>query len=188
VSASATAAQGVRVKGIYAHLDCLLTGIERLKHEGLTGFHVLSPLPRHEILDAVYEGRPSPVRWWTLTGGVTGLSIGILLPSLTAIQWPMINPGGKPVVSLPPYAILMFECTILFGALFTFAGLIFNCGLPGFFLDKALQDPRVSDDKFGIVFTSASDADQEKILAILRASGAIEVTSGDDTIYEVPNA
>jgi hypothetical protein len=30
----------------------------------------------------------------------------------------MINPGGKPVVSLPPFAVIMFECTILFGALF----------------------------------------------------------------------
>jgi hypothetical protein len=175
------------VKGIYAHLDCLLTGIERLKDEGLTGFQVLSPLPRHEILDAVYEGRPSPVRWWTLTGGVTGISFGILLPSLTAIQWPMINPGGKPVVSIPPYAILMFECTILFGALFTFAGLIYNCGLPAFGLDDALKDPRVSDDKFGIVFTSATDSDQDRIMDILRVSGAIEVTSGDDTVYEVPN-
>ncbi|MCB9681355.1 MAG: DUF3341 domain-containing protein [Alphaproteobacteria bacterium] len=177
-----------RVKGIYAHLDCMLTGIEKLKAEGLTGFQVLSPLPRHEILEAVYEGRPSPVRWWTLTGGVTGITIGFLLTSLTAIQWPMINPGGKPNVPLPPYAVIMFECTILLGALFTGMGMMVHTGLPGFWLDKALQDPRVSDDKFGIVFLRASEKDVERIQSILRASGAIEVTSGDDTVYEVPNA
>jgi hypothetical protein len=33
----------------------------------------------------------------------------------------MINPGGKPVMSLVPFAVIMFECTILFGALFTAA-------------------------------------------------------------------
>lgn len=188
MSASEAADSGVRIKGMYAHLDCLLTGIERLKHEGLGGFQVLSPLPRHEILEAMYEGRPSPVRWWTLSGAVSGLTIGFLLTSLTAIQWPMINPGGKPVVSVPPYAVIMFECTILFGALFTFMGLISNCGLPGFFLDRALQDPRASDDMFGIVFLGASEKDKERILDILRKSGAVDVTSGDATVYEVPNA
>lgn len=188
MSAPAKAVTSTRVKGIYAHLDLFLTGIEQLKAEGLTGFEVLSPLPRHEILDAVYEGRPSPVRWWTLTGGVTGITVGLLLTSLTAIQWPMINPGGKDVVALPPYAVIMFECTILLGALATGLALLVHCGLPGFWLDPALKDPRVSDDKFGIVFLRASDAQKERITSVLHASGAIEVTTGDDTVYEVPNA
>ena len=187
-SANVAAQAHTRIKGMYAHLDCLLTGIERLKHEKLTGFQVLSPLPRHEILDAVYEGRPSPVRWWTLSGAVFGLNIGFLLTSLTAMQWPMINPGGTPTVSLPPQAVIMFECTILFGALFTLLGLITHTGLPGWFLDKSLQDPRASDDKFGIVFLRASKKDEARISEILRSSGAIEVTTGDDTVHEVPNA
>jgi hypothetical protein len=187
VSSVDTAPATTRVKGIYAHLDALITGIERLKAEGLDGFQVLSPLPRHEILEAIYEGRPSPVRWWTLTGGVMGITVGFLLTSLTAIQWPMINPGGKPVVSLPPYAVIMFECTILFGALFTGLGMIVHTGLPGWGLDVALKDPRTSDDKFGIVFLRASEADRARIESVLHGSGAIEVTHGDATLYEVPN-
>jgi len=180
-------ANTVRIKAIYAHLDCMLTGIDRLKRGGYSGFDTLSPLPRHEIEEAMYEGRPSPVRWWTLAGGITGISVGFLLPALTAIQWPMINPGGKPVVALLPYAVIMFECTILLGCLFTGAGMLVHAGLPGFFLDKSLQDPRVSDDKFGIVFTAANSADREMIMELLSGSGAIEVTSGADAIYEVPN-
>lgn len=189
MSAPAAAAPATtRVKGIYAHLDCLLAGIEDLKKEGVRGFEVLSPLPRHEILDAMSEGRPSPVRWWTLIGGITGLTAGLLLTSLTAAQWPMINPGGKPVVALPPYAVIMFECTILFGALFTALGAVVHTGLPGWWLDKALKDPRCSDDKFGIVFLRAQEADTDKIVEVLRATGAVEITTGDDTEYEVPNA
>lgn len=176
------------IKGIYAHLDCLLTGIERLKKAGVQGFDVTSPLPRHEIEEAIYEGRPSPVRWWTMTGAIIGVTVGFLLPALTHSQWPMINPGGKPVVALAPFAIIMFECTILLGAAFTFFGMIFHTGLPAWKLSKAIKDPRFSDDKFGIIFNTASSADEAKIVDILNATGAIEVTTGDQTTYEVPNA
>jgi hypothetical protein len=188
MSAPAVAARGTRVKAIYNHLDCFLTGVDRLKRAGFTGFEVMAPLPRHEIEEVIYEGRPSPVRWWTLTGAITGLTFGFLLTSLTHAEWPMINPGGKPVVSLVPFAVIMFECTILFGGLMTFLGMIVHCGLPGFFLDKAIQDPRVTDASFGIVFTRAHERDKQKITQILSASGAVEVTTDDDTIYEVANA
>ena len=177
----------VRLKAVYAHLDSLLTGIDRLKKAGIRGFDVLGPLPRHEIEEIVYEGQPSPIRWWTLIGAITGITCGILITSLSHSDWPMINPGGKPVVSLPPFAIIMFECTILAGGWFTLFGMIVHTGLPSFFLDKALQDPRYTDDKFGIVFTRARTADQARIVDILRGTGAVEVTSGDETIYEVPN-
>jgi molybdopterin-containing oxidoreductase family membrane subunit len=167
----------------------LLTGVDRLQRAGVTGYTVMAPLPRHEIEEMVYNGRPSPVRWWTLTGAVTGMTFGFSLPALTHSQWPMINPGGKPVVALPPFAIIMFECTILFGALATFAGMIFHAGLgAAWFLDPAIQDPRVTDESFGIVFTNADHGDVERIKEILEGSGAVEVTTGKDTIYEVPNA
>ncbi len=176
-----------RVKGIYAHLDCLLTGVDRLKKADLKGWTVLAPLPRHEIEEMVYEGKPSPVRWWTLTGAICGLTTGLLLTSITHATWPMINPGGKPTVAPIPFAVIMFECTILFGALATFAGWIFNCGLPAWFLDKSLHDPRVTDESFGIVFTNANAEDVDRIQEILKGSGAVEVTTGEQTFYEVPN-
>jgi hypothetical protein len=178
----------VPIKAVYAHLDAMLTGIDRLKRANLGGFDVVSPLPRHEILELVYEGKPSPVRWWTLSGACAGITSGFLITSLTMSKWPMVNPGGKPVVSLPPFAIIMFECTILAGALFTLAGMFVHSGLPAIFLEKSIQDPRYSDDKFGIVFCGANETDRDRIVEILRASGAIEVTTGDDTHYEVPNA
>jgi hypothetical protein len=178
----------VRVKAVYAHLDSMLTGIDRLKKAQFSGFSTAAPLPRHEIEEIVYEGQPSPVRWWTLTGGITGITIAVLLQSLTHSDWPMINPGGKPVVALPPFAIVMFECTVLLGSLFTLLGFFVHAGLPSFFLDKSVQDPRWTDDKFGIVFANANAADAPRIVEILKASGASEVTTGDDTHYEVPNA
>lgn len=185
---SAAPTGSTRVKAVYAHFDAFLTGIDRLKHGGYSGFDVAAPLPRHEIEELVYEGQPSPVRWWTLSGALTGITTGFLLQALTHSAWPMVNPGGKPVVSLPAFAIVMFECTILGGSLFTLLGMIVHTGLPSFWLDEAIQDPRFTDDKFGIVFTHAASADVDALVALLRGSGAIEVTTGDDTVYEVPNA
>ncbi len=180
-------APAIRIKAVYEHLDCLLTGIERLKRGGFSGFTVQAPLPRHEIEEAMYEGRPAPVRWWTLGGAIVGITTGFLLTSLTHADWPMINPGGKPVVALVPFAVIMFECTILFGALATFAGMLFHAGLPSFWFDRALQDPRVTDASFSITFLKAPTKDRDRITDVLRQSGAVEVTTGDDTIYEVPN-
>jgi molybdopterin-containing oxidoreductase family membrane subunit len=177
-----------RVKAVYDHLDCLLTGVDRLKRAGFTGFTVQAPLPRHEIEEIMYEGRPSPVRWWTLTGAMTGVTTGFLLTSLTHAAWPMINPGGKPVVAIVPFTVIMFECTILFGALATFAGMLFHCGLPSYGLDRAVQDPRVTDASFAITFTAARPEDVDRIRSLLEGTGAIEVTVGRDTFYEVPNA
>ncbi len=176
-----------RIKAVYSHLDCLLTGVDRLKHAGYDGFVVQAPLPRHEIEEMVYEGKPSPVRWWTLTGAITGITAGFLITSLTHSAWPMINPGGKPVVAVVPFAVIMFECTILFGALMTGLGMIVHCGLPSFWLDRSLKDPRMTDASFGITFPKAPAVDRERITELLQGTGAIEVTIGTDTFYEVPN-
>jgi hypothetical protein len=179
---------GVRIKAVYEHLDCLLTGVERLKQAGVSGYVVQAPLPRHEIEQVMYEGQPSPVRWWTLIGAVTGLTTGFLLTSLTAAEWPMINPGGKPVVAIVPYTVILFECTILFGGLATLLGLLFHAGLPAVGLDRATRDPRFTDASFGITFASAPAEDKDRITGLLEGTGAVEITTGADTIYEVPNA
>src|SRR5438876_1910814 len=34
--------------------------------------------------------------------------------------------GGKPIGSIPPYVVIMFEMTVLFGALSTILGIAFN--------------------------------------------------------------
>ena len=180
-------APAIRIKAVYSHLDTLLTGIDRLKKAGITGFTVQAPLPRHEIEEIMYEGKPPPVRWWTLIGAMCGTTTGFLLTSLTHAAWPMINPGGKPVVAVVPFTVIMFECTILFGALATFAGMLFHAGLPSFWLDKSLQDPRMSDASFGITFTKARPKDKDRITQLLQQTGAVEVTTGAETIYEVPN-
>ncbi|MCB9758686.1 MAG: DUF3341 domain-containing protein [Alphaproteobacteria bacterium] len=164
------------IKGVFAHLDTLLTGIERLRKAGYSDFTVTSPIPRHEIEEAIYEGRPSPVRWWTLTGGLTGGTVGFTLASLSSAVWPMTLPGGKPVVSVPPFIVITFECTVLFGGLMTLLGLIFHCRLPAFNLDIEVCDPRYTLDRFGLVVHGVGAEKMGSVSELLNNAGADEVS------------
>jgi hypothetical protein len=164
------------IKGVFAHLDCLLTGIDRLEKAGYDNMIVASPLPRHEIEEIMYKGKPSPVRWWTLIGGVIGGITGFALSSLTALDWPMAIPGGKPLVAIPPYIILVFECTILFAGIATLLAMLYHCRIPTNSMEVEICDPRFSDDHFGLVLKNVDPARQAEASRILEGAGAIEVT------------
>lgn len=167
------------VKGVYAHLDCLVDGIDAVKKAGAKDqMTVVAPLPRHEIEHLLYEGRPSPVRWFTMCGALFGGTMGFSLASITHLNWPMIIPAGKPLVSIPAFIVITFESTVLWGCLFTFVGMLLNCKLPAMKLNHAIKDPRFSDDHFGIVVEGVSGEQAGKIKSALSHTGAIEVTEG----------
>lgn len=166
------------IKAVYKHLDSLMTGIAELKAAGYKNPTVLTPFPRHEVEDLLYEGEPSPVRWFTLVGGMTGATLAFSLCSLTHMNWPMILPGGKPVVSIPPFLVITFEGTILWGSLFTFIAMMLFTRLPARNLPKAVEDPRFSNDRFGIVLENVGSQDEHKIKHLLHHSGAEEVSGG----------
>ena len=163
------------VKGVYAHLDSLLEGIEALKTRGIRDIIVTSPLPRPEIEEMIYEGRPSPVRWFTLCGSLFGGISGFSVASFTALNWPMIMPAGKPLVSIPPYLVITSEATVLWGCFATLLGMLIHCRLPADDLQIEVQDRRFSDDVFGLIVNGLSDEDADKVRGILSDTGAYEV-------------
>ena len=93
----------------------------------------------------------------------------------------MVLPGGKPIVSIPPYIVLTFECMVLWGGLATLLGLIFHCRLPSFGLPVELEDPRYGDDKFGILVQGVDANAREELSQLLEDVGAIEVIDGGAT-------
>src|SRR6185295_15700695 len=105
-------------------LDSTVEAIEELKRSGHREFTVYSPLPRHELEHAL-DQPVSPVRAFTLVGGIAGCSIGAWIALYMSYDWPLIV-GGKTIGSIPPYVVIMFEMTVLFGALTTLLGVIFN--------------------------------------------------------------
>ena len=163
------------VLAVFPQLDTTLDAIKKLRAAGHTDFTVYSPIPRHEIEDAL--GQPvSPVRMFTLVGGIAGCSIGAWITLWMSADWPIVT-GGKPVGSIPPYVVIMFEMTILFGALSTILGILFNSAFAARRAGTILYDPRFTNDRFGIFVPAGSDkaAAAEKLL---RDAGAEEVRRG----------
>lgn len=171
------------VKSAYAHLDCLVEAIDQLKQAGIRQPRIVvtSPLPRHEIEEQLYGGRPSPVRWFTLFGAIFGGTGGFAVASLTHLNWPMIIPAGKPLVSIPAFLVITFEATVLFGCLFTLIGMVLMCRLPANDLQVEVTDPRFSDDHFGLVVNDCSPDEALKVRAILEQTGAVDVSGMEAT-------
>lgn len=163
------------ILGVYDQPDPLVDVIKRLKNRGYDSLEVYSPAPFAEIDDAVIE-KPSRVRIFTLIGGLVGAFTGFFITIWMSNDWPIMI-GGKPFSSIPPYVIISFELTVLFGGLMTLVGLLAVGGLPyGKFgvHDKAYSD-RFSAEEFGLVVECA-DRDVAEVDALMRAHAAKEVS------------
>ena len=160
------------VLGVFGHLDATLEAIGRLRGGGHTDFTVYSPIPRHEIEDALAQPE-SPVRMFTLIGGIAGCAIGAWITLYMSYDWPIVL-GGKPIGSIPPYVVIMFEMTVLFGALSTILGIGFNALFAARRLGTVAWDARFTNDKFGI-FVPCAPERQGQVEALLRGTGAEEV-------------
>jgi len=163
------------VLAVFGHLDAAVDAIHQLKRDGHKDFTVYSPLPRHELEDALAQP-VSPVRMYTLIGGISGCAIGTWITLYMSYDWP-VQVGGKTIGSIPPYVVIMFEMTVLFGALTTLLGIAFNILLATRHQGTIAYDPRFTNDKFGI-FVPASRAHAVPLEALLKRCGAEEVRHG----------
>lgn len=157
--------------GSFSCLDSLLQAIERLQQEGYGELQALSPVPHHAI-DKALEKPASPVRFFTLVGCLLGAATGFGLTIATALSYPLIV-GGKPIVSMPPFLIIVFELTILFGGLLTLGGMLLHARLPRVHVVPAYQ-PRFSEDRFGL-WVRCEEKDYERVTSLLQSAGAEEV-------------
>lgn len=165
-----TQATATGILGVFSDLDATLRSVRALQKEGFVELTIYSPTTRHEIAAATETGA-SPVRLWTLLGGIAGGLSGFALTIFTSLAWPL-RTGAKPIVSIPPFVIIAFELTILLGALGAVLGFLVSAGLPHKIGNPA-YDPRFSDDRFG-VFVRCPDR-SEAAQQILRGAGAEEV-------------
>ena len=154
----------------FVHIDAAVDAIRALRAMGLRDLVVYSAAPNHEIEEALNH-RVSPVRLFTLIGGLSGCTAGFAMTIWMSYDWPVLV-GGKPTAAIPPYVVIAFELTILLGALITVAAVGFFSVL----MDKrgVAYDPRFSDDQIGI-FVPAPPDQRAAVEQLLRSAGAVEV-------------
>ena len=157
------------VLAAFRHVDAATDSIKALKELGRKDFIVYTPVPNVEVAAAIGH-KVSPVRLWTLIGGLLGVTTGFAMTLWMSYDYPIVV-GGKPIGSVVPYVVIGFELTILFGALATLAGVAFNAwktNQPGPF------DPRFTNDKIGIFVPCVEDG-KGPIEELLTSKGAEEV-------------
>lgn len=160
------------VIGRYTDFGAFVASLRALREMGYAKrLHAYSPVPRHEIDEALAPG-PSEVRYFTLAGCLMGLVAGAALTVTTSLAMNVIT-GGKPIISIPPFIIIMFELTILLGGLITFVGFLSQGGVPSFRTPRTWDD-RFSGDMFGVA-VSSSRQESEKLARLMGELGASEV-------------
>ncbi len=161
------------IAGIWLDEHKLVEAARKTRQAGYTKFEAISPFPLHGIDEAM--GIPfSFIPWITFIFGLAGFSFGVWFTWWTsAVDWPVII-GGKPMWSIPAFVPVMFELTILFGALSSVGALIFVCGLPK--VDPPVIDPDLSSHKFAL-FVPEDDKgfNAANIEQLFREMGAVEV-------------
>ena len=98
----------IRLLAVFAYLDDLLAAIRTDEAAGPARSSTSNRLSRNREIAALMKERPSPVRFFTLTGGILGILSGYGLAVYTAWQWSFVV-SGKPPIPLVPYVISLFR-------------------------------------------------------------------------------
>lgn len=154
----------------FAHIDLACDAIRSLRQQGRRNLTVYTSHPNHEVEEAVGHTN-SPVRMFTLLGGVTGCTAGFAMTIWMSRDWPLLV-GGKAIAPVVPYVVIAFELTVLIGSLLTLFGVAALCFPRA--VRKVAFDGRFSDDLIGI-FVPASGADVDAVTTFFRDAGAVEV-------------
>lgn len=163
----------------FDYLDSTVDAIHALRKAGHSEIVAYTPYPEHHIEEALGWGQ-SPVRVWTLVGGLTGAATGFAFTAFTSMDWPLVT-GGKPILSMPAYVVIAFELTILFGALSTVIGLFINSRLP-YVKPMVHYDPEFSAGRFGL-FVPVTDENVTQVREILEQSEPAELREQGDAAH-----
>lgn len=122
---------GSPIYGIMAEFETatdLVSAARRTREAGFKKFDAYSPLPLHELDDAM-DLHDNRVSIFTFLGGVAGGSLGFGLCCWCALAFPL-DIGGRPLISVPMFIPITFELTILLGGLTAGISMLLMNGLP----------------------------------------------------------
>ena len=104
------------VLGLYTEEDAAADALDNLRDAGFeeNEYEILTGTPYPEGTFGEAEPHHNLYRW-PLIGAACGFTGGLIITAGTQMAYPLIT-GGKPILSIPPMAIIMYEGTML-GAL-----------------------------------------------------------------------
>ena len=161
-----------KLMGLFQEPEQVASAMTQLKDDGFPA----------EDLD-VYSGSPFPegsfgehepetrLYMFPLVGALVGFAIGLLWTAGTQISYPLVT-GGKPLLSIPPMTIIMYENTMLGAIIFTVLGVLFESRLPRRKL--GLYDERITEGYIGVIVDCPEDR-AAQAESLLTGAGAEEI-------------
>ncbi len=165
------------IMGTFAYEEDFLAAAEKLTTSGFDNISLLSPVPLVEAQKVLGLGK-SPVRRFSLAGAIIGAIAGFAMSVGTALVF-ILPTGGRAIITIPPYLIITYEMTILFGVLFTLMGFHFVSGLPAW-RDRPYMEA-ANIDRFVVVVEGADGEQAAKAETIIRQAGADEIRHVEDS-------
>jgi hypothetical protein len=157
--------------GLFHDPGSALAAAARLRDAGFRAPDLISPMPLHGVEEALGQKR-SVIRRFTFFGGIVGGLSGFALAAGTAIVY--LHPtGGRPIIPFPPFLIITYEMTILFGILATVIGFLVSARLP--VIRERVYVPEAAVDRFAVTVACEGHEPMKRATAILREAGAEQV-------------
>ena len=165
------------ILGTFAFEEDFIAAAKNLTSSGFDNISLLSPVPLEEAQEVLGLGK-SPVRRYSLAGAIIGAIGGFAMAAGTALVF-ILPTGGRAVITLPPFLIITYEMTILFGVLFTLIGFHVVSGLPAWRDRPYLSS--AGTDKFVVVVEGADGERAARAETIIRDAGAEEIQYAEDS-------
>ncbi|MQF69929.1 DUF3341 domain-containing protein [SAR202 cluster bacterium AD-804-J14_MRT_500m] len=160
------------ILGLYSDAKYAAEAGEGLEKAGFSNeeFDFLTDTPYPE---GAFGERHSSHRLYVfpIIGAICGLTVALLLTAGTQVSYPLVT-GGKPILSIPPMAIISYEGTMLGAILFTVIGILFESRLPN--PKQKIYDTRITEGMIGVV-VDCEEEQAETVEQVLTQAGAVEV-------------
>ena len=140
------------VLGLYTEEDSAADALDNLRDAGFEEgeYELLTGTPYPEGTFGEAEPEHHLFRW-PLIGAACGFTGGLIITAGTQMAYPLIT-GGKPILSIPPMAIIMYEGTMLGAIIFTIIGIIFESRLPRLFMGAYRE--KITEGHIGVTVTT----------------------------------
>jgi hypothetical protein len=154
----------------------LVNAARRTREAGFCQFDAYSPMPVHE-LDEAMDLHDNRVSLFTFLGGLAGGCGGFALCSWCTSAFPL-DVAGRPLISVPMFIPITFELTILIGGLTAAISMLAMNGFPTpyhpvFNVDRFANASR---NKFFLCIESADPKfDRQATATFLESLGAEEI-------------
>ncbi len=163
------------VVGHFKFVDATIAAIRKLRDLGhtLKTMELFTPFPNHDLENEMYKGqKKSPVRKCVLIGAITGCLGAFLMTCWMSIDYP-VRVSAKPLISIPAFVVIGFECTILFGSLFNILSMFHFSRIPNFFRFPGHR-PNFTSGTFGLT-VKVPQEQTEQIKELFEKNGADKV-------------